>query len=191
MSVPAELTGAWQRAGLIVDGVRCVDACDVIWLQSPDWYADIRLPRPDREVSSTGPAAAFAAAWAFGGTADWDPPVMTWHHSFDSRAGVTPDANPLVWEEGLLVERGTFQWAGQGLRFEEEWRRLSPAGAGTTADIGEERIVVRVDRWRITIDDRRPDHPFTAVRQEERDGRWLTIGFVQEPDPGHRGLIGT
>jgi hypothetical protein len=182
MSVPAELTGAWRRAGLIVDGVRSIDACEVLWLQSPDWYADIRLPRNDVVVDPAAPAAAFAAAWAFGGTADWDPPVMTWHHRFDLRRDGAPDANPLVRERGLMVERGAIDWAGRQVPFEEEWSRLSDDRPETTVDIGVGRMVISVDRWRISIADGRPHHPFTAVRQDYRAGRWQTTGSIHEPD---------
>ncbi|MDT5315369.1 MAG: hypothetical protein QOE74_4389, partial [Mycobacterium sp.] len=42
MTLPVELVGAWRRVGLLIDGVRRVDYCDVLWLQSADWFADIR-----------------------------------------------------------------------------------------------------------------------------------------------------
>jgi hypothetical protein len=39
MALPVEVLGAWRRVGLVIDGVRRVDYCDVLWLQSADWFA--------------------------------------------------------------------------------------------------------------------------------------------------------
>src|SRR5262249_42042417 len=54
------LVGAWTRSRLVVDGSRCVDQCQVLWLQTPSWYADIRVPCRDRLISEAGPEAVFA-----------------------------------------------------------------------------------------------------------------------------------
>jgi hypothetical protein len=72
MSVDEFLVGAWTRSGLVVDGSRCVDQCQVLWLQTPVWYADIRLPCPGGSMFEAGPGTVFARPVASAGEATWD-----------------------------------------------------------------------------------------------------------------------
>ena len=44
MAVDRDLVGAWTRSRLVVDGASYADVCKVLWLQTTDWYADIRVP---------------------------------------------------------------------------------------------------------------------------------------------------
>ena len=79
MGVPRELIGAWRRSGLIIDGLRQVDHCDVLWLQGAEWYVDIRLRISRPELLSGGDVAVrFARERAFAGTASWREPMLTW-----------------------------------------------------------------------------------------------------------------
>ena len=50
----------------------CVDLCD-LWLQTPDWYADTRVPTPIG-ASAGDPAAVFARRQAFAGAAGGNRP---------------------------------------------------------------------------------------------------------------------
>jgi Protein HRI1 len=175
------LLGAWTRSRLVVDGARCVDRCWVLWLQTPVWYADIRVPSPARPVPAAGPEAVFARQWAFAGTATWSPPVMTWHHHLDSMREPISDANPLDREGDLLVEAGTLKWAGLAIPFREEWRRLSQDDDDVSAQVDTNRIQVTIGVWRILIQDERPSGLFQASGQRFQEGAWRTWGTILDP----------
>ena len=170
--------GAWTRSGLIVDGARCVNRCRVLWLQTPVWYADIRLPGPSRPVLTDGPEAVFSRPWAFAGTAVWSPPVMTWHHHLDSMRGPISDTNPLQRQGDLLVEAGTLKWAGLAIPFREEWRRLSRDHDDVTVRADTNCIEVTIGKWRILIQDDRPSGLFRASGQTFEAGAWRTWGTI-------------
>jgi hypothetical protein len=182
MSVPPELVGAWRRVGLIVDGVRRADPCDVLWLQSPDWFADIRLPLAGGEGLGAGePAGLFASAWAFAGIGTWSAPVMTWRHDFDLHVDSGLDSNPLSWEDGVVVERGTLDWPGRPVPFIEEWLRIAGDGVEPKVDVGPTAVRVEVGKWAIGVEDTRPGGTFAAVRYERTDGEWRAVGSVLGP----------
>src|SRR3984957_18148564 len=101
MGVPIELVGAWRRSGLIWKGVRKVDYCDVVWLQTPEWFVDIRL-LIDKGATppSEGVPSWCYKEFSFAGIASWDAPRITWDHLIDSSLEPAVDANPLTWEDG-------------------------------------------------------------------------------------------
>lgn len=189
MTGAAALTGAWRRSGLIVDGVTVTDRCNVLWLQTELWYADIRLPvrrsgaQPDDDGAfAAGPERCFARPWAFAGKASWDDPVMTWHHHLDSEANSEPDSNPLERSGSLILERGRIAWEGRSVPFTEEWQRISPRDAEMCAEAKPGRITVTVGRWRIELADERPAGPFLAVRHErDESGAWRATGSLHLP----------
>jgi hypothetical protein len=190
MTVDADLVGAWTRWRLTVDGVRCRDPGRVLWLQTGDWYADIRLPRP-AGATAVGPEATFARPWAFAGTAAWNPPVMTWHHHFDSMLQPNIDSNPLEREGDVLVESGDLKWAGLWVPFRQEWRRLSPREVPVDVKVSAGRMHLTIGVWRIVIDDDRPSGPFRASREEFDGGAWRVTGTIVEPACPLRALART
>jgi hypothetical protein len=179
------LAGAWRRSGLTVDGVATAERCDVLWLQTDRWYADMRVPIEEAMPGiGGGPETPFARPWAFAGTAIWEEPVMTWNHHLDSEPAPGVDSNRLEPAGQFMVEKGRIEWKGRFVPFTEEWQRISPAGAEMSAEAGENRMVVTIDRWRIEIVDDRPDGPFRAVRYE-RDvgGEWQLRAYLNRPAP--------
>ena len=180
MSGAGPLTGAWRRAGVIVDGVRVKDRCDVLWLQSQNWYADLRIPLPGA-AGGTGPASVFARAWAFAGTASWDPPLMTWEHHLDSEPEPKADSNRLELDGTAAIERGEIWWEGRAVPFCEEWRRISPPKAEMSVEVDDDRVTVAVGSWRIVILDERPYGPFRAHRYERNRGGWESRGCLPRP----------
>lgn len=187
MTVGRELTGTWRRAGLVVDGRRVADPCDVLWLQTTEWYADIRLPRRAGVETDKGPTALFARPWAFAGTASWDPPTMTWDHQFDSRLEVMVDANPLVQVGDLLVEEGWVAYEGRRVPFIEEWHRVRTGDRQVSAALRRQGVQITVGPSRITIDDPRPVGDFLAVREERGPAGWSEVGRLCVP-PRHRSV---
>jgi hypothetical protein len=154
--------------------VAVAERCDVLWLQTDRWYADMRVPFGEAEPGKGGgPQTPFSRPWAFAGTATWEEPMMTWDHDLDSEPDPEVDSNPLEPAGLVMVEKGLIEWEGRFVPFTEEWQRISPAGANMSAEAGKSRIVVTIDRWRIEIVDERPDGPFRAARYE-RDvvGEW-------------------
>ena len=181
MTVGYGLTGSWRRDGLVVDGRRVADPSDVLWLQTPDWYADIRLPRSEGQATDNGPAALFARPWAFAGIASWDPPVMTWEHRFDSRLGAAVDSNPLVKAGDLLVEEGWVAHDGRRVPFAEEWRKISTRDHRVSALPRLQGVQITIGPWRITIDDHRPAGDFLAVREGFDPAGWSEVGRLRVP----------
>jgi hypothetical protein len=175
-----ELTGAWKRVGLEVDGKRVKEPCEVLWLQSEKWYADIRIPVPDAGPTE-GPESLFARAWAFAGAATWDPPVMTWEHMLDSEPDPSIDSNPLEVDGDVAMETGQIDWHGRTVEFCEEWHRISPARVTLTAHVDANRVEITVGRWRVSVLDERPYGPFRAGWYELVSATWQPHGTVHVP----------
>jgi hypothetical protein len=182
VTIPPELIGAFRRSGLILNGRRMVDYADVIWLQTPEWFVDMRLLIPGLPA----PAATDVPAWfyqekAFAGIASWAPPTITWQHLIDSHLRTTPDSNPLSWEDGAVIERGITDLDGTPTPFAEEWLRMTGDDVEYSAEHDENRVRARiaVGRFAVEISDDRPTGGnFRATRLEKRDGEWIEYGSV-------------
>jgi hypothetical protein len=179
--VPSELVGAWRRSGLLVAGRRIVDYCDVLWLQTDDWYADIRL-RIARApiVAPDGVPAWLYQELSFAGTASWAAPVITWDHLIDSRPDPEIDRNPLSWEDGVVVERGTTRLDRAEVAYTEEWLRMTDDDVTRAVRHGEGFARVEVGRFAIEIRDERPSGRFTSTRYQRPHGGddWAEVGTV-------------
>jgi hypothetical protein len=179
MSVPPNLVGAWRRSGLLLDGIRKVDFCDVIWLQTPEWFVDIRLRiDPLLEAPTEKVPGWFYDEFCFAGIAEWDDPQITWNHLIDSKeSGV--DSNPLTFEDGVAFERGRTDLDGTETPFIEEWLRMTPDHVEWTAEHGNKWARIEVGRFAVEIRDDRPTGEFTATRFHLVDGEWITFGSVK------------
>jgi hypothetical protein len=189
--VPGHLVGAWQRVGLVIDGAGVDETLDVLWLQGPEWYADIRLPLV---TSDTGPevavgtgadggqddpspgAAPLSAPMAFAGPAAWSDPMMGWTHVFDSAGRPTGvDAGPLVFEGDVMIETGQWSEGDRVVTYVERWARIDDTAA--TVEHRPAGVTVSAGLRRIVIDDHRPDGTFTAIRlSADGGGGWTEKG---------------
>jgi hypothetical protein len=175
MTLPVELVGAWRRVGLVIDGVRRVDYCDVLWLQSADWFADIRtLIQPGVGPSADDPHAPFATEFSFAGTTKFTDPMLHWIHTLDSRGEAPPDENPVAWQDELLVESGSFEWQGRLVPFVEEWGHLGSAGVFGVGRDG----YVRVEAAGFAIEVSAAAGGFHAVKYRQQAGSWIEAGRV-------------
>ncbi|MET0698710.1 MAG: hypothetical protein ABWY93_03515 [Mycobacterium sp.] len=175
MALPVEFFGAWRRVGLIIDGVRRVDYCDVLWLQSPDWFADIRTHiQPGVGPAADDPHAAFSGELSFAGKTEFTPPKLHWIHTLDSRGDAPPDQNPVSWQDELLIESGTFEWQGRVVPFVEEWGYLGTDGLRA---VGHEDYV-RVEAARFAIEVSCVAGKFSAVKYQQWDGDWAEAARV-------------
>ena len=171
MTVPPELVGAWRRVGLTLDGRRLVDYCDVIWLQTPSWFADVRLRlAPDPAIPADGVAAWLYAAAAFAGLATWSAPMMTWRHELDLYGSVPPGTNRLRWDDGVLVEYGETEVDGRPVAFSEEWLRMTGENVACSVRRDGPGLRVEVGRWAIEL------AGGSAARFEAHGGEWTQTG---------------
>jgi hypothetical protein len=176
MPLPDEFFGAWRRVGLIIGGVRRVDYCDVLWLQSPDWFADIRTHiQPGVGPSADDPHAAFCGELSFAGKTEFTPPKLHWIHALDSRGEAPPDQNSVSWQDELLVESGSFEWQGRSVPFVEEWGQLGSAGL---LGLGRDGYV-RVEAAGLAIEVSTAAGGFSAVKYQNRDGAWAETARVE------------
>jgi hypothetical protein len=175
MSLPVEFFGAWRRVGLIIDDVRRVDYCDVLWLQSPDWFADIRTHiQPGVEPAADDPHAAFSGELSFAGKTEFTAPKLHWIHTLDSRGDAPPDQNPVSWQDELLIESGSFEWQGRVVPFVEEWGQLGRAGLSGVGRDG----YVRIESAGLAIEVSTAADGFSAVKYQDRDGTWVETARV-------------
>ena len=180
VSVDGFLVGAWTRSRL-VDGCRCLDRCQAFWLQGADWYADVRMPGHSEPPLDCGPEVTLTRPRASAGTSTWQPPVMSWRHQLDYPGDPITDSIPLERKGGLLIEAGSFKWAGLAIPFREEWRRISQPDDEIDVEVSARRIQITIGSWRILVVDDRPEGPFRASMLTLADGTWRTSGILTQP----------
>jgi len=181
MGVPIELVGAWRRSGLIWKGVRVVDYCDVVWLQTPEWFVDMRLIMDPAAVPENADAPAFFYRnRCFAGHTTWEAPEITWAHELDSSATRSnrPDSNPLVWEDGVVFECGRSSVDGEEHPFIEEWLRMTDDDVTWSAEGDHTSARIEVGKWAVEISDSRPEGTFKATRYALTDSGWVEYGSV-------------
>ena len=111
--VPRWVQGAWRREGSARGQASLVERCDVLWLQTPTYFADLRVPnQPVEDVLDE-----LDEAQAFSGVGVFRSHVFTWIHDIDTRRRPDdrPDVATLEADSTLLFERG------EG--YLERWRR--------------------------------------------------------------------
>jgi hypothetical protein len=148
--LPELFVGVWVRESISLDGGPASETEDVVWLQGPETFADVRLARdPGTSVTE-----------AFGGTTCWDGKALRWDHELDWHGGfAATDLGRIEWVDDVMVERGTMAVAGSDgeryeVAYEEIWRRETTAGPvvalGATAGRGT-ALHLSVDGWSITL----------------------------------------
>jgi hypothetical protein len=180
--LPDLFVGVWVRESIALDGGPAAEAEDVVWLQGPETFADVRLAR----------AAGAPVTEAFGGTTGWDGKALHWAHELDWHGGFAQtDLGRIEWVDDVMVERGTMAVAGSDgeryeVAYEEIWRRehtdgpVLALGAATAAGTA---LHVAVDDWAITL---AGGPPGTFALRLVRPGR-ATVerseGGLRVPDP--------
>jgi hypothetical protein len=179
MAVPPKIVGAWRRSGLILDRKRHVDHCDVLWLQTPEWYADIRLRiDPTSTLPGTG-ASWFYEEFSSAGKAEWDAPVFTWNQVIHIPAEPASVANSLTWADGVIVETGKTEAGGAEAVFSEEWLRMTGDDVRWSADIGDKEARIEVGGYAVEIKDTRAAGGiYSSIRFSKVGGEWVKLGEV-------------
>ena len=169
--LPTRFVGAWRRVSIALGGGPPREPADVLWLQAPSAFADIRLP--------AGPGVE---PLAFAGITTWDAPALTWHHRLDlSPSG--PDVGAVEWRgDDEFVERGVTCIDGEPSTYQEVWRRepgpAAPVAVLThaAADGACAGMLVRIGNDAIVI--ARTDRGIAARRDRRDAARWWTVGSV-------------
>jgi hypothetical protein len=117
--------------------------------------------------------------------------VFTWHHDFDlhPHAGRV-DRGELSYTADRIVERGTGLDGGDA-PYEEHWRRLPAASAGTAVAVHEHGLAVRAgDHAALVVATPSPSNACARVWQLT-NGRWIetiTLGTPRRaPTPSGSG----
>jgi hypothetical protein len=146
-------------------------------LQTPEWFADISLLIPG-VVDPERPELPgfFTRSGSFAGRAKWDPPRITWDHEVAPRRSIGLDSNPLVWDNGVVLECGTRTVNGEEVPFVEEWLRMTDDDVAWSAEGSDSRVRVEVGKWAIEVRDERPTGQFESVRYDLTDDGWVPFG---------------
>ena len=182
----------------------------MVWLQTADWFADIRLLAPTTAGPpgatagsgaadpGAGAAGLLVGAWAFAGTAVWASPRMTWEHRFDTCAATADDASGpadaavLDWDGPVLVERGSVPGPDGPVPYVERWARLEGSAPGAVALVDHRTVAVTSGSWRVTVtsmDGGPAGGPVHATLELRRGERWDQEGRVASagpPPPGRQ-----
>ena len=139
--VPADYLGVWQRSLLQTPAARDTTS-RVLWLQTPRWHADLRIPadRPDfAGVQSLAECDATQLAWlatqqGFCGVTQIDGERCTWHRQMD----IQP-ANGGRDTGRMLVDGERMTETGIEADYLEIWERLPHSRGGVAAlELAEE-----------------------------------------------------
>ena len=132
MSVPRRFVGAWERAGLEIEGEAVRGAGRAVWIEAGGLYIDVRAP------------GTVASGTSFGGRSAWRAPRFTWHHDHDL------DPHPGRVDRGVLtvagdhiIEQGVGLHGGAGA-YEERWQRVSAADCAPAIANNDRGLAVRV-----------------------------------------------
>ncbi len=181
--VPERFVGVWRRVSIALDGGPAHEPEDVVWLQAPSSFADLRVPR----VDGASPVEAFA------GTTHWDGSALRWDHELDWHGAFAGTDHGLIdWDGEVMVERGTMvDPAGDGasppVAYVERWQREPSPGPVVALDgrtSGRVALHVRIGAWALTLA-RTPSR--FAVRLDRPGMPALEVGDagLEVPDLGH------
>lgn len=134
--------GAWRRRSIVVPGGVPSEPCEAWWLQSDDFFVDVRVATPGNEDNHL----PYSSTRAFAGRFEIAEGQVRWHLQLDSM-GFAPrtdaaDAAGLYRcadDPHLLIEDAPG-------RFREEW--VDHVGDGSVDAVsGAELIGVRIGSW--------------------------------------------
>jgi hypothetical protein len=162
--IPVEMTGAWLRVSISLDGAAPGEESLVWWLQAPTRHCDLRVPlEPGSGVG----------VMCFAGTTSWADQSLTWTPDLELDPSIDEDIGVITWDGDDMLEAGTFDDNGRIVSYVERWRRL-PDGDGIQLALSSPGgRLVRTGPYALTIVDERPaGGSFAAVAWTLQDGGW-------------------
>jgi hypothetical protein len=161
-----EVSGAWTRKSVSVEGSEPFETQRVYWLQAGPCYADIRVPfHPG------------AGASCFSGRSGWDGGRFRWTHRLDLVETGAVDVGDLFWDGDRLIERGTI--GDPAVAYEEVWVRLPDDGGESEALEAADGCHVQVGGHAITIvDGRGAGGSFGASYRVRFGDRWESRAVI-------------
>ncbi len=145
--VPIKLIGAWRRESIENEGESAYEDSQVIWLQTPTRFADVRVTLPTCDVAQE----------SFGGYVDWQNPELLFHHDLDLKEQSDKDIGTLSWQEDVLIEDGTYKDGGHLISYRERWTRQTTIAPSviTLEHYGQEGllkgIAIKIDNHAIVM----------------------------------------
>lgn len=120
--VPDNLIAAWKRESFQLIGEEACETSCVIWLQTANRYADVRVSLPGYEARSE----------SFGGTICWESPQLRFDHCIDLKDDDV-DIGVMSWDGDVLVEDASFEENGKLVSMKERWIRQTVNAPQTVA----------------------------------------------------------
>jgi len=133
--VPDAYRGVWKRTLLETAGERDERSL-VMWLQTPRWHADLRIPADRPDFSGATRLADcddeqlnwLARQQGFCGVTQVDGDDCTWHHQLDFQpANGSRDIGHMIFDGERVIETGVES------DYLEIWERLPQSRGGTAA----------------------------------------------------------
>lgn len=174
-AVPQHYRGLWRRTLLTAPGV-VDDSTIVLWMQTPQWHADLRIPidRPDftgcagLEDCNADHLLGLLRQEGFAGITAVDGDTCEWHRQFDYRSSGSRDIGTMRFTpEGDAVDE-----FGVEADYVERWERVSAAD-------GMQAVLMNADRPVPVVWLQSGSH-FMRVRQRlltpaETDAAWRAL----------------
>lgn len=124
LAAPTWVRGVWQRGRVRTDGGESNDL-EVLWIQTPTLYADIRALRANRSPASGVTEEGFAGWLAVEGQ------VCRWHRPIDLKPGAEDaDQGAMFLDGKQMIEVGLFR------NYLEEYQQIETGGQCFAASRG-------------------------------------------------------
>lgn len=164
--LPAAYCGVWRRLSIIEPDGRVDRETLVLWLQTPRYHIDIRLPSDRPDLSGAGgphdliltDLLALARQEGFAGGNEFAGDRLAWRRRIDFAC---PEGPP---DEGTMAATGPDRLTETGLHlpYTEEWERIDGADgpfSESVSDASPRRIHLRAGRWVALAEERRGPPP--------------------------------
>jgi hypothetical protein len=176
---PQDFIGVWQRLSISVAGEEPAEDSHAYWLHAGGYFADIRWPAGDESQAKVS---------AFAGAAQWDSPVMRFHHEIDLTKEFSEDTGTMFFKNEELHEKGQVFWQGRNIEFEEVWAplvRTTQSDCQVLRKLDKEHLglIVRVGHYAMTLQETESEFCCAYWRDNTGTNQWsplFELGDVDE-----------
>lgn len=138
--------GAWRRQSIAVPGSAPAEPCEAWWIQTENWFVDVRRALPGHEDNDL----PYSQTRAFAGRFEVADGEVRWHLLLDT-AGLAPRTDRAA-ESGLFISPADPLLMVEDApgRFTELWIQCAP-DATTTSHVDDSAISVDVGGYRAMV----------------------------------------